>query len=411
MNLEEFEDAPLFKEVEGFPDYLISEYGVVWDTRQNKELKWIKNNGFCCVNMYNTGGKKELVKIHQLVAKMYLVKPENATKIVVHKDLNRDNNHYSNLEWKIKGVSNKAFLKYSNYHGVKYHLTVLEEISEKSGLPLWSVRNRLEAGYTVEEIYQGYKNSDVYWCDGLKFIGELSLRRYNEDKAGKEKERLFQERLERIENARLEEVERQRIILEKRGTDDLELVKEARKAWQGIMDRCYNVSVKSYKYWGGAGATVCEEWHDPDVFCGWYVKNKIKDWDMEKDIIQTVSGGVYKQYSPENCCFVPKHLNQWFASTRRICQVRKTSTGFSMPLTITVLGERTKITLWARSLPDLHEQFYLFKDMHLERQVDKMKKEWKKIYKENPNSPEIHPTLISMLCTFSTEEYLKSKNI
>lgn len=152
MNLEEF------KQVEGFPDYLISEYGVVWDTRQNKQLKWIKNNDFNCVNMYDAQGKKILTKIHQLVAKTYLVKPENATKIIVHKDLNRDNNHCTNLEWKIKGVSNKAFLKYSNYHGVKYHLTELEEISEKSGLPLWSVRNRLEAGYTVDEIYQGYKN-------------------------------------------------------------------------------------------------------------------------------------------------------------------------------------------------------------------------------------------------------------
>ena len=55
MNLEEF------KQVEGFPDYLISEYGVVWDTRQNKELKWIKNNGFCCVNMYDRNGKKVFI--------------------------------------------------------------------------------------------------------------------------------------------------------------------------------------------------------------------------------------------------------------------------------------------------------------------------------------------------------------
>ena len=145
--------------------------------------------------------------------------------------------------------------------------------------------------------------------------------------------------------------------------------------------------------------TVCQEWHDPDVFCGWYVKNKIKGWDMEKDILQTVSGGVYKQYSPENCCFVPKHLNQWFTSTRRVCQVRKTSSGYSMPLNISVLGKRTRVTLCADSLDDLHEQFYLFKDMHLERQVDRMKSEWKQICDENPNSPEIHPPLFLYLIT------------
>ena len=84
------------------------------------------------------------------------------------------------------------------------------------------------------------------------------------------------------------------------------------------MDRCYNPSVKSYKYWGEVGATVCEEWRDPDVFCGWYIKNKIKGWDMEKDILQHFCNGVPKQYSPTNCCFVPKYLNQWFAHTRGI---------------------------------------------------------------------------------------------
>ena len=404
-------DLEDYREVVGYPEYLINEYGLVWDKRQSKHLSWIKNNDFNCVNMYAQGGKKELVKIHHAVAKAFLTKPENATKIVMHVDLNRDNNHYSNLAWKIKGVSHQAFLRYSNYHGVKYHLTELEEISEKSGLPLYTVRNRLEAGYTVEEIYQGYKHSDVYWVDGIKFIGELAVRRYNLQKKRDAKVKKLKERQEYDEKCRLEEEERQRIILEKRGTVDPELVKEARSAWAGIMDRCYNPSVKSYKYWGGAGATVCQEWHDPDVFCGWYVKNKIKGWDMEKDILQTVSGGAYRQYSPENCCFVPKHLNQWFASTRRVCQVRKASSGYSMPLNISVLGKRTRITLRADSLTDLYEQFYLFKDMHLERQVDKMKKEWKQICDKNPNSPEIHPTLISILDNFSTEEYLKSRNI
>lgn len=64
MNLEEF------KQVDGFPDYLVSEYGVVWDTRQNKELKWIKNNGFCCVNIFE---QYNLVRQLQLEKLMYLM--------------------------------------------------------------------------------------------------------------------------------------------------------------------------------------------------------------------------------------------------------------------------------------------------------------------------------------------------
>lgn len=404
MNLEDF------KQVEGFPDYLISEYGVVWDTRQNKELKWIKNNDFNCVNMYNIGGKKELVKIHQLVAKTYLVKPENATKIVVHKDLDRGNNHYSNLEWQIKGVSNKAILRWSNYHGVKYHLTELEEISEKASVSVSVVRNRLEAGWSVDETIQGYKNSDVHWVDGIKFIGELAVRKYNLQKKRDARAKQLREKREYEERCRLEEEERQRTILEKRGTDDLELVKEARKAWKGMMSRCYDSNRPDYPRYGARGVSVCSEWKDQDVFCGWYIKNKIDGWDLEKDILQIGVPTRDKIYSPNTCCFVPRYLNQWFAKTS-LPQIRQNSVG--KYITLSVLSGINKIRkqLSSNTDEDLMEQWYLYKDLHLSRRVWELKRDYRNLKAANPKSPEIHPTLISVLENFSTEEYLRTRNI
>ena len=414
MNLEEF------KRTEDYPDYLVSEYGVVWDTKQGKELKWIKNNDFNCVNMYNTSGKKELVKIHQLVAKTFLIKPENATKIVVHKDLNRDNNHYTNLEWKIKGVSNKAFLKYSNYHGVKYHLTELEEISEKSGLPLWSVRNRLEDKWTLEEILQGYKHSSVFWIDDMKFIGELEVRKYldmlDKDSRRKERESLkceirhrsFLEELERNkrEKERLE-------IIEKRGTDVSEAVQRARGTWKGMMDRCYSPerSLEAYNRYGGSGVTVCEEWHDVDVFINWYVKNHIKGWDIEKDIIPLYGGCSSKQYSPDNCCFVPKAINQWVAITCSTPKVLRNSCGYYVVIRNKVDEfVKSSTRLRADSIDDLLEQWYLYKDLHFEKRVWEMKNEHNKLCSKYPNTPQISPKLLSILENFSTEEYLEKKS-
>lgn len=198
---------------------------------------------------------------------------------------------------------------------------------------------------------------------------------------------------------------------EKRGTDDPELVKEARNTWGGIMDRCYDSSVKSYKYWGEVSATVCQEWHDSDVFCGWYIKNKIKGWDMEKDILQHFCNGVPKQYSPTNCCFVPKYLNQWFAHTRGIPRISANRFSYSMSLTMKRYDGRKKFTLSSESVEDLKEQYFLVKDLHLERHMVSMISEWKIIKEKNPDSPEIHPTLISTLDNFSTQEYLNSKNI
>ena len=403
MNLEEF------KATEDYPGYLVSEYGVVWDTRQGKELKWIKNNDFNCVNMYNTSGKKELVKIHQLVAKTFLIKPENATKIVVHKDLNRDNNHYTNLEWKIKGVSNKAFLRYSNYHGVKYHLTEIEEISEKSRLPIYTVRNRLEEGYTVEEIYQGYKNSDVYWVDGIKFIGELEVRRYHERKARELKQRLRKEKEDIIERLKLEEAERRRLLVEKRGTTDSAIVHRARSTWNGIMDRCYNPNriPDNYARYGGSGVTVCEEWHDLDLFINWYVHNYIDGWDIEKDIIPLFEGREGKSYSPDNCCFAPRWLNQWLAKTR-IPVIQRLQCGeMLMQLNVhTRFNNRQKIVLRAFTEEYLLEQYFLTKDLHFEKRVWESIQYHKKLCEEYPNSPQISPKLLSIISKFSTEKYL-----
>lgn len=400
MNLEEF------KQVDGFPDYLISEYGVVWDTRRNKELKWIKNNDFNCVNMYNTGGKKELVKIHQLVAKTYLVKPENATKIVVHKDLDRDNNHYSTLDWKIRGVSNKAILRWSNYHGVKYHLTELEEISEKSGLPLYTVRNRLEDGYTVDEIYQGYKDFDVYWMDGIKFIGGLAVRRYNLQKKRDSRAKQFKEKQEYEEKCRLEEIERQMAILEKRGTDDPELVRLVRSTWKGMMDRCYDKERPDYRKYGDKGVTVCEEWKDFDTFCGWYIRNKIEGWDMDKDFLHDDIPTCQKIYSPSTCCFVPKYLNQWFVK-RGVPVVYSTSNIYYIGMSAKTELFPVRRRLEGTSVEDVMEQWYLFKDLQLERRLWMMKMEFNVIKSRNPNTPEIHPALIFKLENFSMREYLK----
>ena len=39
-----------------------------------------------------------------------------------------------------------------------------------------------------------------------------------------------------------------------------------RKAWQGMMNRCYTVTNKDYPTVGGRGLTVCDEWHSYEAF-------------------------------------------------------------------------------------------------------------------------------------------------
>lgn len=39
-----------------------------------------------------------------------------------------------------------------------------------------------------------------------------------------------------------------------------------RKAWQGMMNRCYTTTNKDYPSIGGRGITVCQEWHSYEAF-------------------------------------------------------------------------------------------------------------------------------------------------
>lgn len=57
----------------------------------------IRKNGYCVVKLSNNGISKEC-KVHRLVAIAFIDNPNNLPYIN-HKDENKTNNHFSNLEW------------------------------------------------------------------------------------------------------------------------------------------------------------------------------------------------------------------------------------------------------------------------------------------------------------------------
>lgn len=80
----------------------------------------------------------------------------------------------------------------------------------------------------------------------------------------------------------------------------------AYRCWHGIMRRAYSEKSlkKSPTY---QGCTVCEEWHNFQVFAEWYTKQEFYGfgYDLDKDLLS--EGG--KIYSPETCCLLPKSFN------------------------------------------------------------------------------------------------------
>lgn len=140
-------DLPLFEDerwecIVDFPNYIITDYGRVFNLNTGKELHQFHTKGQCDKIDYlevhlSHKSKVSRFKVHRLVAKYfvvdYKVNPDGTKMIgtheVNHKDLNPQNNHYTNLEW--------CDHYYNNRHKTtcKYvHLSLEELIALRSKL-------------------------------------------------------------------------------------------------------------------------------------------------------------------------------------------------------------------------------------------------------------------------------------
>ena len=106
---------------EGLEKWEINEYGEVRLKRTKLIKKQQKQKGYCVVS-FETKGIKVKRRVHRLVAETFLDKSnyksmegeivDNLETLEVnHKDLNKENNHKSNLEWCTQA--------YNNYHAYK----------------------------------------------------------------------------------------------------------------------------------------------------------------------------------------------------------------------------------------------------------------------------------------------------
>lgn len=99
----------MYKQIEEFPNYSISEEGRVINTKYNREItQYLNNQGYFEVNLWKNGiGKNR--SIHRLVALAFIPNLENK-KEVNHKNSDRRNNSIDNLEWTSRKENNDCKL-------------------------------------------------------------------------------------------------------------------------------------------------------------------------------------------------------------------------------------------------------------------------------------------------------------
>lgn len=96
------------KRIENYPDYDIYDDGRVYSHKRNKFLKPCKNDqNYDTVNLYNGSiATRRSVSVHVLVAENFVPNPNNYPE-VNHKDFDKSNNDYRNLEWCDQSYNNQ----------------------------------------------------------------------------------------------------------------------------------------------------------------------------------------------------------------------------------------------------------------------------------------------------------------
>lgn len=302
----------LWKQINNFSRYNISEDGVVWDTSKGCKTPTVWNGNFLCTNLVRDDGVKVLCKIHRLVAQEYLDNTTDAHN-VIHLDDDRSNNHYTNLLWKpkkVKEFKEKVVQKYQ-WNGFEYSISELEHILD---VPECKLKAKIKAGWKLHEIKAGVKDfsGNGYQTETHWFPTRDQMREHNKSETEKLKHQKEQERLKRKEDRENYKkygvgvfVNHPIVGIENRVST------KAYRAWDAMLSRCYNPSKQSYPRYGGRGVSVDPEWHEFQTFAQWYEsKYKEDDWHVDKDIL--VDGNMV--YSKDTCVMVPSKINTFFSS-------------------------------------------------------------------------------------------------
>lgn len=93
-------EGEIFKTIDGYENYMISNYGTVINKYLGYKIKpKLNKNGYLSIGLYNEFNHKHFL-IHRLVALHFILNPNiEKYNIVNHKDRNTLNNKVDNLEW------------------------------------------------------------------------------------------------------------------------------------------------------------------------------------------------------------------------------------------------------------------------------------------------------------------------
>ena len=118
------DDEELFKRIDGYENYFVSNFGNIKNTKTNRIMKPVNHiQGYKMINLYKNG-KMKMFSVHRLVALAFLENPDNKP-MIDHIDNNTANNNVKNLRWATQkdNLANqgKQINNTSGFKGVCFH--------------------------------------------------------------------------------------------------------------------------------------------------------------------------------------------------------------------------------------------------------------------------------------------------
>lgn len=136
--------------------------------------------------------------------------------------------------------------------------------------------------------------------------------------------------------------------------------------WENMLARCYDAKVQE-KHPTYVGCSVSPEWLTFSKFRAWYFLNYQSGWEVDKDLLRPGN----REYSPENCRFVPKELNMFLTNTRSAKGYTKRANGKFQVFCSDPLTKKVRAYGTVSSEDDAAELYRIIKFQNLRHLLDK----------------------------------------